>query len=286
MKLKYIQHKFQEDLNTIYSKAEINHFFYSLIEAYYGMKRLQLALDINLEVENTKPILQSLKLLKQHMPIQYILGETEFYDLTFKVNKDVLIPRPETEELVDWVINDLEHQTTALTILDIGTGSGCIAISLAKNLPNAKVYALDVSATALEVAKQNADFNNASVNFFQNDILTISKTKIPQLSHKFDTIVSNPPYVRELEKTLMKPNVLNFEPHLALFVKNSDPLQFYDAIIKFSEHHLKKGGALFFEINEFLGIQVIELFKKYNFTNIALKQDIFKKDRMLKGIKL
>ena len=200
----------------------------------------------------------------------------------FKVNESTLIPRPETEELVEWILK--ENRNRIINILDIGTGSGCIAISLAKNLPNANVYALDISKEALKTAKFNADLNDVEIEFIEADILSIYDSKLDVLSHKFDIIVSNPPYVREKEKPLMKPNVINNEPHLALFVKDEKPLQFYEAITEFAINNSTKNGELFFEINEFLGRKMIQLLIDNNFKNVELKQDIFRKDRMIKAI--
>ena len=202
--------------------------------------------------------------------------------MIFKVNENTLIPRPETEELVDWILK--EGTDRAVNVLDIGTGSGCIAIALAKNMPNAKVYALDISKAALKTAKLNADLNKVKIEFIEADILTIGHAELVSVSHKFDVIVSNPPYIQEKEKPLMKPNVLNNEPHLALFVKDENPLLFYEAITEFAIHNLTKNGQLFFEINEYLGRKMIRLLIDNNFKNIELKQDILKKDRMIKAI--
>ena len=281
MKLKEIKNRFHLELDTLFPSEEVGSFFYMLIEAYYSVSRLDLALDSGLEVENESLILHALEDLKQQKPIQYILGETEFYGLTFKVNENTLIPRPETEELISWVLK-MKPENKNLNILDIGTGSGCIAISIAKNIPNAKVYALDVSENALVVAKENAKNNNVDVIFVNEDILAVSNKNLEKQT-QFDIIVSNPPYVRHLEKKMMEPNVLDNEPHLALFVDDDNPLQFYKAITEFAVKNLKENGMLFFEINEYLGNEMIQLLKSNNFKNIQLKQDFFKKDRMIKG---
>jgi len=245
------------------------------------VSRLDLAMDINLEVENQSLILEALEKLKAQKPIQYILGETEFFGLNFKVNDSTLIPRPETEELVSWVLK-MKGKSENINVLDIGTGSGCIAISIAKHLEKANVHALDVSEKALEVAEQNAKNNGVAVNFINKDILEISNKRLEN-QNQFDIIVSNPPYVRHLEKTMMHANVLDNEPHLALFVDDANPLIFYKAITEFAVKNLKSGGALFFEINEYLGPEMIRLLESNNFKNIQLKQDFFKKDRMIKG---
>ena len=219
-------------------------------------------------------IFDALQLLKKEQPIQYILGTTEFYGLPFKVNTHVLIPRPETEELVAWVLKhaiNKQGATNNYRILDIGTGSGCIAISLAKNLPKSKVYALDVSKEALKIAIQNAELNNVAIEFVEANILDIGTCDLDFKNLKFDIIVSNPPYVREQEKEFMKPNVVNNEPHLALFVKDKNPLQFYKAITEFALGRLKEEGALFFEINEYLGNDMIQILKKNHFGNFRTK---------------
>jgi len=285
MKLKDIQHIFHEELDATYDKHEVNSFFFILLESYYNITRIKLAMNPELIIDNSEKFFNALERLKKQEPIQYITGQTEFFGLPFKVNHHVLIPRPETEELVDWIMtsnprpNPDIYRDQDLNILDVGTGSGCIAISLAKNLHNAKVYALDVSKEALKVARQNAELNDVEITFIEVDIL-----KTEDVSDlKFDVIVSNPPYVRELEKKQMKPNVLNNEPHLALFVEDENPLQFYKSITEFAVNNLKDNGMLFFEINEYLGNEMIQLLKDNHFKNIELKQDIFKKDRMIKG---
>ena len=285
MKLKDLQNTFHKELDYLYEKEEVDSFFFMLIDAYYKVSRLQLAMNLEYAVENTDTVLKALKLLKNQQPIQYILGETEFYGLTFKVNENTLIPRPETEELVEWIVNkEPRPKIQELHILDIGTGSGCIAISLAKNLPKAKVYALDISKEALKIAKQNAELNHVEISFFEEDILNPETFDTEFRKLKFDIIVSNPPYIREEEKQLMKPNVLNNEPHLALFVKDKNPLLFYEAITQFAINNLTNNGMLFFEINEFLGKEMIRLLVNTHFKDIVLKQDIFKKDRMIKGV--
>ncbi|OBQ56728.1 peptide chain release factor N(5)-glutamine methyltransferase [Tamlana sp. s12] len=280
MRLKDIQKKFHAELDSLYATEEVNSFFYTLIDVFYKVSRIDLAMDTELSIDDDEPIEKALNQLIKHKPIQYIIGETEFYGLPFKVNKNVLIPRPETEELVEWILKHKKEDET-LNILDIGTGSGCIAISIAKHLKNASVYALDISEKALEVAKGNALLNDVHVEFINADILTIDSIK----DLKFDIIVSNPPYIREKEQRLMKPNVLENEPHLALFVKDDNALQFYKAITEFSVHNLVENGELLFEINEFLGNEMIRLLQKHQFSNIELKQDIFRKDRMIKGVK-
>ncbi|MGD9929797.1 MAG: peptide chain release factor N(5)-glutamine methyltransferase [Mangrovibacterium sp.] len=214
--------------------------------------------------------------LKKHEPIQYILGETEFYGLPFQVTEDVLIPRPETEELVDWILKDL---TIAMpVILDVGTGSGCIPVSLKKFMPAAKVMGCDISEKALKVARVNAGINQTEVAFFHLDILN---PLLPATFPGLDILVSNPPYVTEKEKQLMQPNVLAHEPHSALFVPDEDPLRFYTALVRFGRQHLKKGGKLFWEINEAFGPACVHLLQENGFDNVQLKKDINGKNRMI-----
>ncbi len=283
MKIKDVQNKFHKELDVLYGEEEVNSFFFMLIEHYNNITRIQLAVNPDLVIDDYKNILSALQLLKEQRPIQYIIGETEFYGLSFRVNENVLIPRPETEELVEWILKDV-NKNQPITILDIGTGSGCIAISLAKNLPNAEVYALDVSAKAIKTAKRNAKLNEVILEFIEADVLNAEEVK-QNIDVNFDIIVSNPPYVRVKEKALMKPNVLDNEPHLALFVEDENPLLFYKAISQFATSNLNSKGQLFFEINEYLGNDMIVLLNKNDFQKIELKQDIFKKDRMIKGIK-
>lgn len=281
--------QFHSALDENYGKEEVNAFFDVLMEHHLNHKRIQLILnpDYAITSEQEQLFLNALEDLKKHVPIQYIIGETEFYGLTFQVNKYTLIPRPETEELVSLIIEDVTSSAVekSLKILDIGTGTGCIPIALAKHLPNANIYALDVSEAALQIAKQNAELNEVTIEFIHDDILNLSHTELVTASLTFDIIVSNPPYVRQLEKVEIKPNVLNNEPHLALFVDDENPLQFYKAICEFAQIHLKTGGALYFEINEYLGQEMIQLLEEFTYTSIELKTDIFGKNRMIKGVK-
>ncbi|WP_372766075.1 peptide chain release factor N(5)-glutamine methyltransferase [Lutibacter sp.] len=266
------------ELSNLYPETEIQSFFNILVEFQFHLSRIQLALEHNFNLGNDDLVFlqNALSKLKYQIPIQYIVGETAFYGLMFKVDKNVLIPRPETEELVDWIIQNHKNKNS-LKILDIGTGSGCIAISLAKNLPNAEVSAIDISAEALNVAKNNAILNNVKVDFINADILTLQK-----LDENFDVIVSNPPYVRELEKEQMHQNVLSNEPHIALFVENGNPLLFYDKIAELAKNHLTENGALYFEINQYLGVETVDLLKTKGFKNSELKKDIYGVERMVK----
>ena len=287
MRLKDIQIIFHKELDAIYGKDEVDSFFYVLTEEFLEMKRLAFSLqpDFIITKEEEQPFFEALSKLKLEKPIQYILGKTEFYGLPFNVNEHTLIPRPETEELVSLVISQQTPYNQKLTILDIGTGTGCIAISLAKNLHNANVYALDVSKKAIEVSEENAKLNETNVTFLESDILNRDHWNLIFKDLKFDTIVSNPPYVRNLEKTEMKNNVLQNEPHLALFVADDNPLIFYKAITEFASKYLKKDGQLYFEINQYLGKEMTDLLENYNFRNVELRKDIFGNDRMIIGLK-
>ena len=282
MTFKNLQKEFHDVLDPIYGIEEVDNFFFMLTEFYHHKSRLQIALNPEEALENPLKLQKALLNLEAERPIQYIIGETEFYGLPIKVSPAVLIPRPETEELVSWILNH-ENADAPLQILDIGTGSGCIAIALAKHIPNDQGFAIDISKVALEVAQENANNNKVKVNFIDADILDVEKRR-ELLNQKFNIIVSNPPYVRKKEMTSMASNVLDNEPHLALFVEDDNPLLFYEAICSFSKENLESEGRLFFEINEFLGTQMIRLLASNDFHDIQLKQDIFKKDRMIKAI--
>ncbi len=272
--------QFLNKLEKEYPRSEMETFFHWLAEAYLKLNRLQIALDPALKINplQKEKFDTALVRLENHEPIQYIIGECDFYGMTFHVDPAVLIPRPETEELVDWILKET-YELSELQILDIGTGSGCIAISLAKNLPNSQIFALDISESALKIASENSVANGVKVKFLQEDIF-----KIEKLSEKIDIIVSNPPYVREAEKAEMKQNVLNHEPKTALYVTNEDPLIFYRKILEFSKNNLREKGHIFMEINQYLGRETAELFQQEGFKT-ELWQDMFGKDRMLKAWK-
>ena len=287
MLLREIKNVFHAELDNIYGKDEVNSFFYLLIEYYFDLKRFVLAIqpELNIYKEQETVIFKAISELKLEKPIQYIIGKSYFMDMDFKVNEHVLIPRPETEELVRWILDDHENDNKSLHILDMGTGSGCIPISLDKNLTGATVFGLDISTDALEVAEENNGFLNTSVTFFQADILSLEKeTSVRELYQKFDIIVSNPPYVRELEKAGMQNNVIDHEPSLALFVSDDDPLRFYSAVVNFAYEHLNENGCLYLEINQYFGEEIKHLLEKSNFMTIELRQDMFGNDRMIKGI--
>ena len=268
-------------LSPFYSSREIESITRLIFEKVLGLSRLQIHLhpQITITEANLVQIKEILNRLMQFEPIQYILGATEFYGLIFKVTPAVLIPRPETEELVDWIISD--YKNISPTILDIGTGSGCIPISLMKNLPEATAEAWDISEDALSVATENASNNQVKINFRQVDVLN------PMLSSetkKFDIIISNPPYVTNSEQSAMLKNVTDHEPQIALFVSDSDPLVFYRAIARIALTKLKRGGNLYFEINEKFSSETVHLLDIMGFKQIQIKKDINSKERMIKTL--
>lgn len=275
--------EFIKTLENEYPLEEVNSFFNILIEHHLNISRLELALNPDKELSTSEHQIftEILNRLKLHEPIQYILGETSFFGLKFLVDKNVLIPRPETEELVSWIIDDLSkiESNTPLEILDIGTGSGCIAISLAKSLANVEITALDISNDSLEVASKNAALHEVEIQFRNDDILNVSKP----LGY-LDCIVSNPPYVRDLEKKEMNRNVLENEPNHALYVRDADPLIFYREITKLASESLRKNGTLYFEINQYLSQETEQLMKAEGFQT-TVKKDIFGNFRMIKGVK-
>jgi len=286
MNIKKFRDYFNKTLKKIYPTSEIDTFLFLLLEEYLNFKRIDVVLKSNFEISPEDLILlkSSTKLLEQEIPIQYILGKTEFYGFPFILNEHVLIPRPETEELITSILEKVLKTKTfhtnakekQLKILDIGTGSGCIPISLKKSLPFAEITAIDVSNEALTIAKKNTVLNKVDINLTQQDIL-----KTTSLNQLYDIIVSNPPYVRESEKKEIKNNVLNNEPHMALFVKDNNPLVFYNKIAELAKNHLTKNGTLFFEINQYLGKETVELIKLKGFNKIQLKKDIFGRDRII-----
>ncbi|MBP6041192.1 MAG: peptide chain release factor N(5)-glutamine methyltransferase [Flavobacterium sp.] len=280
MTIKHYRDQFIQELTSLYDVGEAESFFYRILEARHQLKRIDIALQPELaltvtELEDWNLILEQ---LKKEIPIQYLLGSTHFYGLEFEVNSNVLIPRPETEELVDWIIKSqqLAIGDNKVRILDIGTGSGCIAIALAKNLPNAQVFALDVSEQALGTAQKNAELNQVAIQFIHQSVL-----ETEDLGQQFDIIVSNPPYVRYLEKLEIKKNVLDNEPHLALFVADDDALIFYRKIAELAQKNLNPQGQLYFEINQYLGQETLDLLQEMGFKNTELRKDIYGNDRMI-----
>ncbi len=274
---------FRAELTDLYTTEEVNLFLFFCFESFLGYKNkmdLVLRADENLTESELLKFNSAVKDLKKHKPIQYILGRTEFYALPFQVNEHVLIPRPETEELVDLIIR--QDSGGKMRLLDIGTGSGCIPIALKKNLPQAEVLSLDISIAAIDLANENAAINNVSVTFVLWDILDDS---FIWKDGVFDLIVSNPPYVRLSESAGMDANVLHYEPHLALFVEDEDALLFYRNIIRFSKKHLNTGGKLYFEINEVFGAEVVSLLKAAGYSDVILNKDINGRDRIVSAIK-
>jgi len=270
----------RSELQGLYPDTEIKSFSNLIIEKVSGFSRTEIIVNKNtlFSVEQRHVIENFIEKLKEYVPIQYILGETEFFGLPFQVNESVLIPRPETEELVDWIRNENDRNANP-SILDIGTGSGCIAISLKHEFTNATVDAFDISEKALETAQNNATLNKLEVTFSKVDILNT-----PEMEQKWDIIVSNPPYVTELEKSEISPNVLDYEPHLALFVPDNDPLLFYRCIAIFAQQHLKPKGKLYFEINRQFGKATVDLLTAMGFGNVELRKDISGNDRMIRSV--
>ena len=277
MKLKDLKKDFITKLAITYPNEEILSIFKILCKQYMNMSPTKLLLAGEELINNKQIDMFSkaiIKLLSEE-PIQYILETTSFYGLEFICSPSALIPRPETEELVDWIV---KSETNEIKILDIGTGTGCISVSLA-NRNGFVVDALDVSSSALELAKQNAKKNEVDINFIEADIFEYISDK------QYDLIVSNPPYIRNLEKKKMQNNVLNFEPQLALFVEDDDPLVFYNSILQFANSNLYEKGSVYFEINENFSKEMESLLYSYGFTEIELKKDSFGKNRFIRGLK-
>lgn len=286
MRLKKLHEIFQQELQQLYEITEVNSFFFALTEEYLSVNRIQLALQPDLDIGTAEYDKMNLALnqLKKEKPLQYILGKAYFYGMEFTVNNSTLIPRPETEELVEWIVKTYgASENKQVQLLDIGTGSGCIAISVAKHLPNAKVYAVDISEAALEVAKHNAANNEVTIEFLKLDILQEDLVSLFGGCF-FDAIISNPPYVRDLEKAEMKNNVLNFEPETALFVADDNPLLFYSRIAELGKESLVPGGNLFFEINQYLPDETERMLLELGYTRTELKKDLQQNYRMLKAV--
>ncbi|MDY0904904.1 peptide chain release factor N(5)-glutamine methyltransferase [Pedobacter sp. CFBP9032] len=278
MKIEALAEQYKIELESLYGEEEAAALFGLSAEHVLGLSpvKLKMAKDTSVSFVDLQKLLSILNDLKIGKPIQHILGVAHFYGSVFEVNENVLIPRPETEELVDWIIHDhTPIRTQNLKVLDIGTGSGCIPISLKNYLPDFDVVGLDISPDALIVAERNAESIGVDVVFIKANILNY------QTDVKFDVIVSNPPYIRELEKQQMHDNVLAHEPHLALFVKDDDALVFYQAIVDFALTNLNFNGRLYFEINEYLGEEMIEMLGNKGFKNISLRKDMQGKDRMI-----
>jgi release factor glutamine methyltransferase len=271
-------------LADIYQAEEADSVVRTLLAHYLNMSLWNVYLSPpKPDAERLNALWQAVDKLAQHCPLQYVVGETEFYGLTFRLTPDVLIPRPETEELTDWIVQDVRKVSAnpSLRILDIGTGSGCIAVSLASALPFSTVWAMDISQSALTVASQNAVLNRVQVNFLHADIL--SDKDCPASGEKFDIIVSNPPYVTQQDKAAMQPNVLDYEPHQALFPEGDNPLIFYERIAFLGKKHLNPHGCLYFEINESFSEETEMILKGQDYHHIITRKDIRGKWRMTKG---
>lgn len=268
-----------QGLSAVYDKEEIRSITFLVLEQVLGLTKIDLLKNDFVIDEKRQLRLESvLKDLQQHKPVQYILGETEFYGLKFNVNEHVLIPRQETEELVDWILKDLKGKDLRhFSIMDIGTGSGCIPIALKKQLVDPEVCAIDISENALALATENARLNETEVCFILHDVFA-DDGKLPNVN----LIVSNPPYILDSEKAQMHNNVLDFEPHLALFVPDIEALVYYEAVAELALNKLKRPGLLYFEINEAKGKELCDMLLQKGFTNVVLRKDLNSKNRMVK----
>lgn len=285
--LKTLKKEFTENLQSVYDKGEISTYFSWLAEDILDLKTHDLLLNTEIDLDESQ-LLEFEKAknrLKKEEPIQYILGYTEFFGIKLKVNPNVLIPRPETEELVQWILDDYHNTQLQLSVIDLGTGSGCISIALAQHLQQAKIKALDISAEALKLAAINlpasleqsgSKENKTQIEFIKADVLKLEE--LPEVN----IIVSNPPYVKKNEQQQMKNNVLKNEPHLALFVKDDDPLIFYRKIAELASK-AKRRPVVYLEINQYLANETLQLFKDAGFESIELRKDFRGNDRMLKA---
>ncbi len=273
---------FKETLNEKFNKSEIEIFADYVFEEFCNISRIDRIVKNDYRVSESEMVLvvNSVNKILQNTPIQYVVNKAYFYDLQFYVDSSVLIPRPETEEIVRWVLESVDFEKK-IKILDIGTGSGCIAVSLAKNLPNSEITAVDISEKAISIAEKNSKINNVDIRFFKGNVLDLPT--IPD--EKFDIIVSNPPYVRMFEKDFMSANVLDYEPEIALFVPDENSLIFYKQIAEYAHSHLNEKGLLFFEMNENLSNETKDIMESFCFMDIQIKEDFRGKKRMIKGEK-
>lgn len=278
--IKDIRFYLSEELSKIYPEPELNALCIEVIKSVTGVSRFHQIYkpESQISPEQADRIVNICNELLTGKPLQYVLGETFFYSCVIRVNQSVLIPRPETEELVDLIIK--ENNGLKNNIIDFGTGSGCIAIALAMNLKESSVTGIDISEEAINIARQNAKLNEVSVSFLIGDIFNLDPSSV----EKANIIVSNPPYVRYSEKSLMRTNVLGFEPHTALFVPDDDPLLYYRSILKIADVILLPKGRLYFEINEALGESMVNLLTEFRYSDIKLVNDINNKERIIKGI--
>jgi release factor glutamine methyltransferase len=276
-----VRNHYRQKLANIYPDKEAETMLFILIAEYTGLTRAEILMKPE-ELITESQLLKihfGVKALQNHKPIQYVIGKTDFFGLTFVLTPDVLIPRPETEELVDWIIRDqASHKVTS--VLDIGSGSGCIAIVLKKHFPNAAVEAVEFSQGAVAVSRKNDEMNNTGVAIKQMDFL--DQKQWDNLG-KYDLVVSNPPYIRQSEKKEMKLNVLNYEPDRALFVTDNDPLVFYRHIAHFCKIHLQPGGSVYCEVNQYLANETVKLFEELLTRDVELKRDVFGNNRFIKA---
>lgn len=279
-KLSSIKTFFCNELIPVLGERECQLYFEACCDFWLGMQKMDLAMDKDKALSESEILkfLYAIKDFKKSKPLAHVIGEVFFYGLNFKVSDQVLVPRPETEELVDLIVNE---NPSAKTILDVGTGSGCIPICVKNNLPSAKVIGVDISAEALKVAKENAVFNDVEVLFYEENALKMNEN-IGGIE-KWDVMVSNPPYIPLQEKESMDRNVVDYDPGLALFVPNDEPLLFYDAISTYATQHLNTGGKLYFEIHEQFGEEVCEMMREKGFSKVRMHQDMQGKDRMVVG---
>lgn len=277
-----VRNYYRKTLKDYYSKNEIDFYFKILINSFFNWDSTLIALNPKkqLTILESSKLIKTINNLKKFKPIQYITGESFFMGLKFKVNKNVLIPRQETEELVEWIINDNRDFQNKINVIDIGTGSGCIAISLSKKKRNFNLTAIDNSDKSLLVAKENARLNKVKINFINNDILKPLNDKTI-----YDIVISNPPYIADSEIKNIEDKVLKFEPYNAIFVDKKNPLIFYKAIIDFSLSNLKKEGKIYFEINPIFYNSLLTLIESYNKFNLVVKKDISSKNRMIRLMK-
>jgi release factor glutamine methyltransferase len=276
-----ISKQIKAKLSNLYASNEIDSFIFMIYDEVASLTSAQILAypEKELDIDSIQAIELITERLLKHEPIQYILGYSEFYDCKLNVQKGVLIPRPETEELVHWILHDFNQDE--IQVIDVGTGSGAIPIALASNRPKWKIHGIDISADALKIAKQNAKQNAVAVDFHLTDVLN---QELPQ-ENSYNVIVSNPPYVTNKEKDLMQANVLDFEPHLALFVDDDSPLIFYKRIAELAMDRLVDDGCLYLEINEQFGNETSFMLKKMGFINIQVRKDLNGKDRMVKAHK-
>lgn len=281
MTISELYRDFTASLTSIYGEREADNITDWVFESVAGLTRMKRSLDKNLKAPGSlvRTLSEKKAQLIQHKPVQYVLGEVFFYKMKLSINENALIPRPETEELVDWVLADCkEKKLQEIDILDIGTGSGCIPIAIKKNLPSANISALDLSAGAISLAKENARLQNTNVKFTQLDFL--KKSGWSKLEN-YDLVISNPPYIPLSEKDSLDKNITDHEPHLALFVPDNDPFIFYKKIAEFAQGHLKTGGAVFLEMHQAYAAGVKNIFEENNFSEIVMKKDFYGNDRML-----